>query len=136
MQNKWEKLFDEFMDLIEFTLIKYPPSEEHPAPYIWGVIDGQGANLGDIQSDRFAAAETILDRMDSYINDYIVNAIENCLDEKGLLPKYEYDGWDDLLYSARDLLPDNQWDFDVLEMIIEHYDEINLNNCCYEEEVK
>ena len=134
MQNKWEKLFDEFMDLIEFTLIKYPPNEEHPVPYIWGVIDKQGANLGDIQSDRFATAETILDRMDRYINDYIVKSIENCLDEKGLLPKYEYDGWDDLLYSARDLLPDNQWDFDVLEMIIEHYDEINLNNCFYEEE--
>jgi hypothetical protein len=134
MQNKWEKLFDEFMDLIEFTLIKYPPNEEHPVPYIWGVIDQQGANLGDIQSDRFATAETILDRMDSYINDYIAKSIENCLDEKGLLPKYEYDGWDDLLYSARDLLPDNQWDFDVLEMIIEHYDEINLNNCFYEEE--
>ncbi len=147
-QNKWEKLFEEFLDLTEFSLIKHK-NPEHIVEYetpngepdcaveyygIWSIYDRQGANLGDINSDRFDNAGQILERMDIYIHDYIVEDIENCLDEKGLLPEYEYDGYDDILINAAPLLPENKWEFDVLDMIVNHFDEINLENVYYEEE--
>ena len=72
--------------------------------------------------------------MTIYINDYIVEDIEECLEEKGLLPEYEYDGWDDMLINATPLLPENKFEFDILDMIINHFDEINLENCTYEED--
>ena len=36
-KNRWEELFDELLDLIEFRLIKYPDG--------WGLLDRQGANM-------------------------------------------------------------------------------------------
>ena len=125
-QNKWEQLFNQFMDLTEFSLIKHKDG--------WGLYDRQGANLGDIESDRFSNAEQIFERMDVYINDYIIEDIKRCLAVKGLLPEYEYDGWDDMLINAAPLLPENKFEFDLLDMIINHYDEIDLNNVYYEEE--
>ena len=59
-QNKWEQLFEEFMDLTEFSLIKHknpklvlsyedpdgnPIEEVHEG--VWSIYDRQGANLGD-----------------------------------------------------------------------------------------
>lgn len=135
-QNKWEKLFEQWLDLTEFSLIRHKSDyDEHSDEYgYWSLIDRQGANLGDINQDRFDNAGQILERMDIYIHDYIVEDIENCLDEKGLLPEYEYDGYDDILINAAPLLPENKWEFDVLDMIVNHFDEIDLENVYYEEE--
>ena len=58
-QNKYEKLFDDFLDLTEFTLVKYPDG--------FGLKDRQGGNLGDIESDRFMNASQIADGMERYI---------------------------------------------------------------------
>ena len=61
-RNRWEELFDELLDLIEFRLIKYPDG--------WGLVDRQGANLGDIESDRFDSSVTLIDRLEVYVRDY------------------------------------------------------------------
>ena len=134
-QNKYEKLFDEFLELTEFKLVRHQNDyDEYTDEYgHWNLIDNQGANLGDIEGDRFESAAQILDRMTIYINDYIVEDIEECLEEKGLLPEYEYNSWDDILINAAPLLPENKFEFDLLDMIINHFDEINLENCTYEE---
>ena len=63
-QNRWEGLFDEFLDVIEFRLVRYPTG--------WGVVDCQGANLGDIERDRFENAKSLIDRLDVYIQDYFI----------------------------------------------------------------
>ena len=123
-QNKWEKLFDEFLDLTEFTLIKHQND--------WSLIDNQGGNIGDIEGDRFTSAGQLLDRMDSYIVDYITTPLEQELFNKGIYVE-ETELLHDVLFFRKDL-PDNQWDFDVIEMICNHFEEINLNNCNYKEE--
>ena len=124
-KNEYEKLFDEFLDLIEFRLIKHQEN--------WSVIDLQGANLGDIESDRFNNAEQIFDRLDIYINDYFITDIEECLEADGFeIP--EWTTYIDLIKYARPLIPDNKWEMDVIDMICNHFNEINLNNCYYEEE--
>ena len=133
-QNKYEKLFDEFLDFTEFILVrhqndynKYTDEYGH-----WSLIDSQGANLGDIESDRFKNARDILDRMDIYIHNYIIEDLEDCLDEAG----YDYYtvNYQWLIEYCRDKLPKNQWELDVLDMICNHFDEISLENCTYEED--
>ena len=125
-QNKWEKLFDEFLDLTEFTLVKHQND--------WSLIDNQGANLGNIQSDRFNNADKILERMTVYIHDYIIEDIEDLAEENNI-DISDWDGWGwDYLLSYRDKFPqDCQYEFDLLDMICYHFEEINLENCTYEE---
>lgn len=131
-QNKWERIFNEFLELIEFALVKHKTELEDEAG-IWSLVDLQGANLGDIESDRFNNAAGIVDRMEIYINDYFIEDIENLLAEKGIEVTWGSD-YQEYIDNAKDLLPDSSWDFDVLDMICNHVDEINLENCIYEEE--
>ena len=135
-QNKWEKLFDKFLDLTEFKLIKHQNKyNQYTDEYgHWSLIDLQEANLGNIQDDRFKSAQEILERMTIYINDYIIADIEECLEEKNLYPENGYVDWKDMLNHAKDLLPENKFEFDLLNMICNHFEEIKLENCIYEED--
>lgn len=125
MKNKWEKLFNEFMELTEFGLVKYDNGS-------WGVEDFQRANLGNIEGDRFYSAMQIFDRMDVYIEDYFLRDIDDLLDEKNIEIDWDFT-CEAYLKNAKDLLPDVAWEFEVLDMICNHFDEIDLNNCFYEE---
>lgn len=135
-QNKWEELFEQFMDLTEFTLIKYKDG--------WGVVDRQGANLGDIQSDRFENAADIFDRMDVYIDDYFFNDLEEELEAynvnlEGHEVPWSADEWlalrgDKEFYKKnKKYFDEHSFEFDVLDMMVNHEDEINLENIHYEE---
>ena len=132
IKNKWEKLFDEFLDLTEFRLIKQKGNDVECDPWIWSIVDLQGANLGNIEGDRFSDAQGILDRMDIYINDYFIQDIEDLLEEQRIEITWDAD-YQDYIDNARVLLPEASWEFEVLDMICHHYSEIDLNNCCYEE---
>lgn len=123
-QNKWEKLFDSFLELTEFSLIKHEDG--------FGLEDRQGANLGDIEADRFETAEQIFERMSIYIDDYIdedlcnvwVDELEfSCNDIPDTL-----EGWLD----HKEELKEYQYEIDLIDMICNHYNEINLENCTYE----
>ena len=124
MKNKYEELFDSFLSITDFRLVKYLDG--------FGLMDLQGANFGEIESDRFKTAEDIFDRMDIYIHDYIIEDIQECLEEAG----YDYytGNYQGLIDYCRRKLPESKWDLDVLDMIVNHPDEINLENCNYEEE--
>lgn len=130
-QNKYEELFDEFMDLVEFTLIKHKTETKDA---IWSVYDRQGANLGDIDGDRFKNASEIFERMDIYIHDYIDEDLENVwIDELG----HSFDdapntieGWLD----HKEELKEYRFELALIDMICHHANEINLENCYYEEE--
>ena len=82
--------------------------------------------------DRFKNAEQIFNRMDCYIEDYICEPLEKELNEKCVNTEEFYALEDFLLFRKK--LPNNQWDLDVLDMICNHFEEINLENCIYEEE--
>lgn len=120
MQNTYEKLFDEFLNITEFQLLKHKDGT-------FSLEDRQCANLGDIENDRFTSASEILDRMDVYIQDYLIADIEDALDEKSI----EIDcDWEEYGQYRKDL-PDYKFDFDLLDMIINHFDKVDLNNCDY-----
>lgn len=159
MKN-YTELFEEFLDLIEFTLVKHKNPllvlkykdldgndvvEEHNG--VWSLCDRQGANLGDIEQDRFDNASQIIDRLGTYINDYIFEDLENELDAYDIeldLHEIPCDAaeWLALINNEefrkvrRNLryIEEHKWEFDVLDMIAYHTDEINLEECYYEEE--
>ena len=120
MQNTYEKLFNEFLDLTEFRLLKHKDGT-------FSLEDQQCANLGDIEDDRFASASEILDRMDVYIQDYLVVDIEDALDEESIAIDCDWEEYG----KYRDLIPDYRFDFDLLDMIVNHSNEVDLNNCDY-----
>lgn len=108
------------MNITEFRLLKHKDGA-------FSLEDQQCANLGDIEDDRFTSASEILDRMDIYIQDYLIADIEDALDEKSI----EIDcDWEDYGQYRKDL-PDYKFDFDLLDMIINHPDKVDLNNCDY-----
>lgn len=155
--NKYTKLFAEFLDLTEFTLVKHKNPvlilkykdldgndvvEEHNG--VWSLYDRQGADLGNIEQDRFDNARQILDRLDIYINDYLYEALENELDAyevdlDGRELPWGAETWlalrnDNVFYEKnKRYFEEHKWDFDVLDMIAYHADEIDLNECYYEE---
>ena len=120
MKNTYEELFDEFLALTEFRLLKHKDGT-------FSLEDRQCANLGDIEDDRFASASEILDRMDIYIQDYLIRDIEDALDEKSI----EIDCVWGEYGKYRDVIPDYKFDFDLLDMIVNHSNEVDLNNCDY-----
>lgn len=157
-QNKWEELFEQWLDLTEFTLVKHKDHElilhykdwdgnpvEEVYEGTWSIYDRQGANLGNINEDRFDNAGQIFDRMDIYINDYIYRALEEELDayqvdlENHELP-WNADMWlalrddKDFYEKNKDYFDEHKWEFDILDMIANHFDEIDLENIYHEEE--
>lgn len=136
-KNKYEELFEQYMDLVEFTLVKHKDG--------WGIYDRQGANLGDIEGDRFKNAADIFDRMGVYINDYFFEDLENELgvyeiDMEGRETPWNATQWLELrsdieFYNEHKKYFDNHtFEFDVLDMIANHTDDINLENVYYEED--
>lgn len=120
MENTYEELFDAFLNITEFRLLKHKDGA-------FSLEDQQCANLGDIENDRFTSASEILDRMDIYIQDYLIADIEDALDERSI----EIDcDWEEYGQYRKDL-PDYKFDFDLLDMIINHSDKVDLNNCDY-----
>ena len=120
MKNTYEELFDEFLALTEFLLLKHKDGT-------FSLEDRQGANLGDIEDDRFETASEVLDRMDVYIQDYLVVDIEDALDEESIAIDCDWKEYG----KYRDLIPDYGFDFDLLDMIVNHSNEVDLNNCDY-----
>ena len=120
MKNTYEELFDEFLDLTEFRLLKHKDGT-------FSLEDRQRANLGGIEDDRFETASEVLDRMDIYIQDYLIVDIEDALDEESIAIDCDWKEYG----KYRDLIPDYRFDFDLLDMIVNHSNEVDLNNCNY-----
>ena len=120
MKNTYEKLFDEFLNTTEFLLLKHKDGT-------FSLEDRQYANFGNIEDDRFKTASEVLDRMDVYIQDYLIVDIEDALYEESIEIDCDWKEYG----KYRDLIPDYRFDFDLLDMIVNHSNEVDLNNCDY-----
>lgn len=120
MKNEYEKLFDSFLEITEFTLVKYFDG--------WGVIDLQEGNLGNIEHDRFENAAQLIERMDAYIEDYYVRSVVECLD----IEKYDKMTWGEIAEKYKDNAGDSTSDVLVLDALCNHPEEIDLENCDHE----
>ena len=120
MKNTYEELFDAFLNITEFRLLKHNDGT-------FSLEDRQSTNFGDIEDDRFETASEVLDRMDVYIQDYLAAGIEDALDEESITIDCDWKEYG----KYRDFLPDYGFDFDLLDMIVNHSNEVDLNNCDY-----
>ena len=120
MKNTYEELFDAFLNITEFRLLKHKDGT-------FSLEDRQCDNFGDIENDRFETASEVLDRMDVYIQDYLITDIEDALDEESIAIDCDWKEYG----KYRDLIPDYEFDFDLLDMIVNHSNEVDLNNCDY-----
>lgn len=111
-----EELFDELLETLNFSLIKYDDG--------WGIKDKEGANLGDIETERFVDATSIIDRLDDYIADSIV---ADLLEKTGLpAADFSWD-WKCLVLTAKFTgLP--QSDTELLEFVCS-CPEVDLERC-------
>lgn len=113
-------LFKDYLDLTEFALEKDGDS--------YRLIDLQGGNLGNIESDRFDSAKEIFDRMDAYIYDYYVRPIEEESENFGFeLPDSDLEALVNWYKEHKDKYPEYADDFAVLDMIVNHADEVELS---------
>ncbi len=119
--NKWEKLFIEFLDMTEFYLCR---RIDEDGIECYGLEDGQKANLGDIESDFFYSASNILERMETYKYDYIIRDLEECARWDNI--NLQYATWQDLL-KYRNNMPDNQGNFEFIDMICNHPKDIDID---------
>lgn len=102
------KLFEELMDLYEFKIVRYYNG--------LGVIDLQGADLGDISKDRFKNMYEILDRMEIYHEDYIIRDIEEFIN-KSYYCYQDYIKPFKNFIDKQDSKEDYQWEYDILKLI-------------------
>lgn len=115
--NTYENLFVQMIDLMEFSLNKYEDG--------YGVINQQCANLGDIENDRFENATSLIDRLSVYINDYIIEDLEDGLSYIGVDVKYN--NYKELLELSRKHISGlYAFDIDLLDMTLNHCDEIDI----------
>lgn len=113
-------LFKDYLDLTEFALEKDGDS--------YRLTDLQGGNLGNIESDRFDSAKEIFDRMDDYIYDYYVRPIEEESENAGFeLPDGDLEALVNWYKEHKDEYPEYADDFAVLDMIVNHADEVDLS---------
>ena len=79
----------EFLNFFEFDLEKYGTT--------YGVVDLQGANLGDIEDERYDTVQEIVERFNGsvYIPDYITDHIEEDADK-------EFDSYEEMYQWCND----------------------------------
>lgn len=107
----YDELFGDMLDFMEFSLIK----EEDG----FALLDYTGVNLGDIEGERFDSAKAIVDRMETYIRDYM---LDDDLDENG---EGSYSSVEEAMKQKPDhaLMP-------YFDLIANHLGEVNLSNVC------
>ena len=123
---KPNSIFKEMIETMDFSLDKYDDG--------YGLIDQTGANFGDIQSDRFKTAAEIIERLEIYLNDYYYNDLCEQANEYFGIESFPntYEDWLKFMDTYLSFKKDHMYEYEVMDMIVNHIDEVNLNevlNC-------
>lgn len=99
--------FNEVINSVEFKLM-YSKADNN-----FRLVDLQGANLADIESDTFDNLIEVIDRLDVYINDYF---IEDVISEMNI---GSYEHYEDLIriIKSNERASEFVFDVEVLEML-------------------
>lgn len=115
---------DSFVDFLYST--EFELDKDEGGYYL---VDLQGANLGSIDEDRFHSAEEIFDRMGVYIEDYFVRDLDDWAEHYKIeLPS----SYEEMLHFIDDnaekypLTDNEKYSYEVLDMVVNHYNDIDL----------
>lgn len=131
--QKATDIFKEMLDIMEFKLIREQDC--------YCLIDKQGGNLGNIESEEFLTAMQIADRLDNYIEDYYIHDLEEeyegVTDNEDSIPDTIQE-WLDFAKKPenKDFVSAHQHEFDCLDMLINHIDEVDLYKIASSIEIK
>lgn len=75
------------------------------------LVDLQGGNLGNIESESFKDFDEIIERLDIYHYDYIVRALE----EEFNISENDFNDWKDMYNHLKNK---TSWDIDILGLIV------------------
>jgi len=106
MTKREKKVFDDLMDMYQFDVTRHVETDE-----LW-LTDLQGANLGGICDLPYKDEWAVLDRMEIYHNDYIIDLIEQDYN----VHFDTYQEYVDFLKSLND--KDEAYTIEILELII------------------
>ena len=125
--GKYDLLFQEYLECVEFSIDKTTNEDGEPC---YCLIDEQHANLGDIENDRFKNAREIFDRMNVYIDHYFLRDLDEEWGAYGMPGEAPetLDEWDkhSKENDGTEFVSCHKFDFDVIDMILHHADEIDL----------
>lgn len=131
-EERANSLFADMLDLMEFRLIK----DENG----YGLIDLQGGNLGDIQSERFSSGAEIAERLDRYLYDYYIRGINEGLEtideDRRYTSNDEYENIHTLLDMRNNpvskeflnFIKEYEHDLDTLDMAFNYPEMVVLEN--------
>jgi len=85
----------EFLNWFDFD---YDFEYDEQGKKVYGLIDLQGAYLGGIGADRFKSVKEIVDRLDTYYLDYLVENIEDDYE-------FEWETYEDILKWLNENVP-------------------------------
>ena len=115
---------DSFVDFLYST--EFELDKDEGGYYL---VDLQGANLGSIDEDRFHSAEEIFDRMGVYIEDYFVRDLDDWAEHYKIELPSSYEEMLHFIDNNAEKYPltDNEkYSYEVLDMVVNHYNDIDL----------
>lgn len=119
--TRFSKIFKSMLDSVDFALEKYGDG--------FGLMDLQGANWGDIESDRFKTPSEIVQRLDIYIEDSYNNDLHEeasyYYGDKTLPDSCE--DWLSFMDNHSEFKEKYMFEYEVIDMIVNHLEEVNLD---------
>lgn len=117
----YNQVFEEMLNVMDFDLDKYEDG--------FGLVDRQGANLGDIESDRFDSAEQVIDRLDTYLDDAYLGDLDEAWEAEGFEGERPQtaEEWVSFMNEHRDFKEEFRHEYDVMNMIAYRCGDIDLN---------
>lgn len=128
MKKNYAKICAMLLSDMDFKLIKQPEVE---GIQYYSLEDLQGANLGKIEKDRFDNTAAMLDRLDIYYNDYILDD----LNEIYGLPDVYSKSFEELLEECKNNPHIPSYYIDWLELITQESFNVNINDVYEEQEI-
>lgn len=128
MKKNYAKICAMLLSDMDFKLIKQPEVE---GIQYYSLEDLQGANLGKIEKDRFNNTAAMLDRLDIYYNNYILDD----LNEIYGLPDVYSKSFAELLEECKNNPHIPSYYIDWLELITQESFNVNINDVYEEQEI-
>lgn len=122
--NNDELVFKDIIETIEFSI-----SKEHDG---YALHDSTGANLGNIESERFCSAVDILDRIDHYLNDYFFTDLEDeaesIIQSENTEMPCSAEDWVKFMDEHEDFKNEHSLDYKVMEFLAQPNIDIDMEN--------
>lgn len=128
MKKNYAKICAMLLSDMDFKLIKQPEVE---GIQYYSLEDLQGANLGKIEKDRFNNTTAMLDRLDIYYNNYILDDLNEIYD----LPDVYSKSFEELLEECKNNPHIPSYYIDWLELITHQAFNVNINDVYEEQEI-